>query len=341
MGRLTNRRLTQMGSPRGPSLSRLMLIMRRQEQPTWDTYYTPAILATRGEAPSVSHALSITPAKLGGREVHLLSQPELFAALLGLYHPNVVGLQEQRMLSSSPRMHPLHNFPGLNAHGLKAFKGMIDVAERLGYLNKLPKVWVEDSVRAGQKRQIVFPYVGDLLWAIRNSDGHCYCVNWSVKDSESAFKRPLEHERFVTPIGQVSKGPLARHEMERVYYADAGIRTVLVAGDAIDENVSSNLRHLFLHHSRPVSIDAEQQLELQMRFQSCVDTETPPNELIAKLSGAGKYSIDDCRNVLFQGIWRRSLRVDLMRPILIDRPLHPEIQDVVNIYSDWFSEAAC
>jgi hypothetical protein len=330
-----------MGTSRGPSVSRLKTIMRRQNHTTWDADYMPAILATRGEAPSISHALTLTPEKLFGRDVHLLSLPESFAALLGLYHPNVVGLQEQRMLSPGPRLHPLHTFPNGNVLYRPPFKGMIDVAERLGYLSMLPRVRIEDPEQKGLRREVVFPYVGDLLWAIRDSTGRYYCVNWSVKDSESAFKRPLKHERFVTPTKQVLNGLLARHEMECAYYADAGIRTVLLAGDAIDENVSSNLRHLFLHHRRPVTINAQERLELLARFQNCIDIGVPPFELIARLAGGGKYSVKDCRNVLLQGIWNRTLRVDLLRPILINRPLHPEAEDVIDRYADWFSEAAC
>jgi hypothetical protein len=312
--------------------------MKRQDHATWDTSYVPAILASRGEAPSVSHALTIISKKLAGREVHLLSLSELFAALLGLYHPNVVGLQEQRMLSTTPRQHPLHNFPNVIAAGLTSFKGMIDVAERLGYLQRLPRVYAIDK---GARRGIVFPYVGDLLWAVRGANGGYYCINWSVKDSESAFKRPFQYQRLITRTDQVSEGPLARHELERTYYSDAGIRTVLVAGDAINEHVRSNLRHLFLHHSRAITINEAEKLELLARFQSCLETGTPPSELIVRLTGAGKYSLEDCKNIFYQGIWHRRLRIDLLRPVLINRPLHPETQDITELYADWFSEDAC
>ena len=107
-----------MGTSRGPSSSRLETIMGRQDLPTWDANYVPAILAIRTEAPSMSHALTITPEKLTGREVHLLSLSEFFAALLGLYHPNVVGLQEQRMLSPGPRQTPFNTFPVFTSPGL-------------------------------------------------------------------------------------------------------------------------------------------------------------------------------------------------------------------------------
>lgn len=330
-----------MGTPRRPTLARLKTILKRQDNPTWGRDYTPAILAVRGEAPSVSQALIIIPEKLAEREVHLLSLPEFFAALLGLYNPNVVGLQEQRMLSPGPRAHPLYNFPGAIANGLPALRGVIDAAQRLDYLSMLPRVWVSDPECEGRRRDIVFPYVGDLLWALQGTDGRPYCINWSIKDSESAFKRPLQHDRFVTPEGRVSTGILARHELERTYYADAGIRTVLVAGDAINEHVRSNLRHLYLYHDRKVRLPIQEQSELLARFQSCLETGMPPSEVIVRLVGAGKYSIEDCKNILYQGIWCRKLRVDLFQPVLIDRPLRPERQDVLDTYADWFSEATC
>ena len=330
-----------MGTSRRPTLARLKTILKRQTNPTWGPDYTPSILAVRGEAPSLSHALTIIPEKLSGREVHLLSLSECFAALLGLYNPNVVGLQEQRMLSSGPSAHPLHNYPGAIVGGLTPLKGIIDAAERLGYLKMLPRVRLEDPENEGQRREIVFPYIGDLLWTLQGTNGRHYCINWSVKDSESAFKRPLQHKRFITPRGQISTGVLERHELERTYYADAGIRTVLVSGEAIDEHVRANLQNLFLYQNRTVNLPKDVQSELLARFHDCLETGTPPNELIVRLAGFGKYSIEDCKNVLYQGIWHRKLRVDLLQPILIDRPLKPETQDVLDIYEKWFAETTC
>lgn len=325
---------------RSPNENRLRRIAKRQLNPSWDKDYVPAILAMRGEAPSISHALTITPEKLGGREVHLLSLAEFSAALLGLYHPDSVGLQEQRVFSSGGCPHPLHNFKSVSPVGLKPFFGIVDVADRLGYLDALCKVKIKDAAAPGRYRWVVFPFIGDLLWAMRTEDGRHYCLNWSVKDSEDAFKRPLQCKRFITPKGKLADGVLVRHELERAYYQDAGIRTVFLAADMIDPQVCSNLRHLFLHHSRKVSVPLAEREELIGRFRTCLESGVPAFELIARLTGAGKYSLDDCRNVLYQAIWNRRLRVDLSRPILINRPLNPETQDVIERYADWFTEAA-
>lgn len=325
---------------RTPNEKRLRRISKRQSNPTWNKDYVPSILAVRGEAPSISHALTITPEKLDGREVHLLSLAEFSAALLGLYHPDTVGLQEQRALSSGGCPHPLHNFKAASPVGLQPFAGIVDVADRLGYLDALFKVKIKDAAAPGGYRWVVFPFIGDLLWAMRTKDCRHYCLNWSVKDSEDAFKRPLECKRFISPEGKVADGILVRHELERAYYQDAGIRTVFLAANTIDPHVSSNLRQLFLHHGRRLSLPLAQHEELIGRFRTCLESGVPALELIAKLTGAGKYSLDDCRNVLYQAIWNRKLRVDLFRPILINRPLNPEAQDVIEVYADWFAEAA-
>lgn len=324
---------------RAPNETRLRRVSKRQSNPTWDKDYIPSILAVRGEAPSISHALTITPEKLEGREVHLLSQAECSAAILGLYHPAVVGLQEQRAFSRSGGPHPLHNFKAASPVGLRPFSGIVDVADRLGYLDALSKVKIKDAAAPGGCRWVVFPFIGDLLWAMRTQDGRHYCLNWSVKDSEDAFKRPLECKRFVTPKGKLADGILVRHELERTYHQDAGIRTVFLAADAIDPHVCANLRTLFLAHRQSVSLSSAEQDELTERFKNCLESGVPAFELIVRLAGAGKYSVKDCRNVLFQAIWKRRLRVDLFRPVLIDRPLNPETQDVIEVYGDWFSEA--
>lgn len=189
-------------------------------------------------------------------------------------------------------------------------------------------------------RWVLFPFIGDLLWALRAKDGRHYCVNWSVKDSEEAFKRPLESKRFITPKGKLAEGVLVRHELESSYYLDAGIRTVFLAADAIDEHVRSNLRQLFLHHGRKIFLSSADQDELTERFRICLESGVPAFDLIAKLTGAGKYSLDDCRNVLFQAIWSRRLRVDLFQPIVINRPFNPETRDVLQVYANWFKELA-
>jgi len=86
-----------MGRNRGVNLQRLNQILDRQEVPRSGANYLPATLATREEAPSKSRPKRIQSKQLG-REVHLMSTPELHAALLALFHPRLFDLNEQLML---------------------------------------------------------------------------------------------------------------------------------------------------------------------------------------------------------------------------------------------------
>jgi len=331
---------SNMASGKGVSLTRLKTIYQRQQNAAWDASYKPGIWATPQEAPAISRAYILTPAKLAGREVHLLSTPERDAALLGFYHPDVVGLQEQRMLSPEPSVHPLWSYPGIDRSTLPALRGVIDVADRFGYLDLLPRVWAPDPDRPGEKMPLVFPWCGDLLWAISKTKSHVYCVNWSVKGTERDFSQKAgrlaaKHQKWETP-----RTLLARHEIEAEYYKDVGIRTIRIPSENIDRHVADNLRQLFLHHRRLLSLDAGQREEILAKFHNAMRLGISPTEVIMLLVERRGYSVDDCRSALYQAIWNRDLRVDLFRPILINCPLRPEVQDVIQKYADWFREEA-
>lgn len=318
------------------SVSRLKTIYKRQAAPRWDPTYQPGILATPQEAPSRSRAFILTPGKFGGREVHLLSRPELHAVLLGLYNPRCIGLQEQRMLSPEPTEHPLWTMEGLDRTNLPFLKGIIDVADRLGHLDILPRIKIPKAGSPGVFFPTVFPWFGDLLWAFQDKNGATRCVNWTVKDSYEDFKRLMP--KWGGKIGEnsISNKALVRHEIEQIYYEDANIPTVMVADEKIDSHVSGNLRQLFLHHRRDLDLLDEQRWEIQHKFQLALERGIPPTDVIIPLVERGRYSVDQCRSVLYQAIWNRAIRVDLFQPVLINRPLHPEIQDVLDAYAKWF-----
>lgn len=319
---------------KGINEQRLKTIYLRQREPRWDSTYQPAILATREEAPSCSRAAILTPEKLG-REVHVLSRSEKAAALLGLYHPQFIGLQEQRMLSPQGAPHPLFTMPGVQGILLSPLRGVIDVASRLGYLQMLPKITVPDPAQVDTKRAVVFPFVGDLLWAVRDQE-QIRCLNWTVKDkSESFKKRKLIGARKTNRVTETEQA-IARHTIERVFYEDAGIPTVQVAGDQIDLQVVGNLRQLFLHHRRKLRVNDEQRIALEERFRSALQTDIPPADAILSFLRHQKVESTDAVSCLYQMVWRRQLRVDLFAPILIDRPLRPETRDVLDVYAQWF-----
>lgn len=319
---------------KGINASRLKTIYARQAAPSWGKDYVPAILATPQEAPSISWASILTPEKLQIREVHLLSTPERNAALLGLYHPDVIGLQEQRMLSPEPCQHPLWTFPGMDRIGLPTIKGIIDVADRLGYLNLLNRVSVENNDDPSGHSTVVFPWVGDLLWAIRLPSGKVFAINWTVKSSYVDFKRPFPKDKKTGDMKRV----LARHEIEKALYDDVRIKTVQVVDEAIDSHVAANLRQLFGHHRRPLGLSLDQRTEILCKFHSALEAGVPPVEVILEFSDRGRYTVHQCRSLFFQAIWNRELRVDLFSPILINLPQRPEERDVVDVYADWFKE---
>jgi hypothetical protein len=325
-------------SRKGINAARLKTIYRRQANPLWDATYCPSILATPQEAPSISRAFILTPAKLHGREVHLLSTAERNAALLGLYHPSVVGLQEQRMLSPEPAPHPLWTFEGIDRTGLPHLRGVIEVAERLGFLDILPRIQVDHPENPGQKITVVFPWIGDLLWAIRSDEGGVFCVNWSIKDKRGDFGRPAPRRDGRPRTPGVNESVLARHLIEKTLYEDVSIRTIPVAGKDIDEELSDNLRQLFLHHRRELGLSREQQEEILHRFRIAMEEDITPGEVITSFVERGRFSVDQCRSLLYQAIWNRQILVDLFSPILINRPLRHQVRDPIGVYADWFRE---
>lgn len=321
---------------KGISISRAKTIYQRQKDACWDERYIPGILATPKEAPSISHAYILVPKKLRGREVHLLSTGERNAALLGLYHPSVIGLQEQRMLNPTAGPHPLWSHPAADRSSLKHLAGVIETAEQLGMFDELPVLSAPDPSTPGARMSIVYPWCGDLLWAIHLEDGGIGCINWNIKDKTSAFSQASAAKN-----GSLSIQLLARYEIEAAHYASAGIRTVSVANEQIDEHVSANLRQLFLHHGRKTSVSEDHRQEIICRYQSALSLEIPPSDVIAYYAERNIFPVDETRTILFQAIWNRDIRVDLFKPILINRPMRAEERDVLDVYRDWFDGARC
>ncbi|UCV08538.1 hypothetical protein [Dechloromonas denitrificans] len=319
------------------TLQRLTTIYKRQDNPSWGSDYVPSILATRGEAPSISNAYAVKSARFG-RLIHLLSYSELSAFVLAAYHPWLFGFQGQRMLSPEPRCHPLCNMPGEVPARFKPLKGVIDVADRMGYLSRLPKIKVPLAGFPGIKTDVVFPYIGDFLLAINDSSSPTWCVNWSIKADEASFKRPIGN---IVPQNQApDELILMRHELERTYYADAGIHTHFVASSAFDTNVINNLRFLYRYQQEPFGMRHDERLEMESRFQSCLDSGLPISALLPKLIRPGFQTLHVVLTCFYQAIWQRRLRIDLFRPILIDRPLHPESRDVLDVYAKLFQAGA-
>lgn len=322
-----------------PSWERLRTILARQDKLSFGPDYQPAIRATPREAPSISRPSVVRSSKLG-REVHLLSTPECAAALVALHHPELFELHEQKMLSVDSRPHPLFGHPAATGLKLLPVRGTVEVAEQLGYLPFHPKVKAPRTVKFKEWMWVPFPYIGDLLLFLTDQDGP-YCVNWTVKLDPEGFDRPLPHPGPIRKPSAAARRIQARHEIERVYYDDAGIRTVRIAKTGIDFHVVANLRQLFGWQLQTTRLHDEQRAEMLAKYETALNLGIPPIDMTAQLMLRHRCSREDCFAVLYQAIWARRLRVDLFKPVLVDRPLQPEKRDVLTEYAAWFARRSC
>lgn len=312
--------------------ARLRLVQKRQLRDAWGKDYVAAIWATPAEAPGISTPTILHPAKLGCRAMHTLSRPETWAALLALYHPSVWDIHEQRMLYPGPRPHFLDGHSSAVGQSFRPFRGTLAVSEERGAMSKHPKCRVR---HADGDEWAPFPYIGDLLLFMLDAAGP-YCINWSVKDKKEDFRR--RGPRPGKPqTDEVDASALHRHALEADYYLDAGIHTVQVAGREIDSSLRSNLNRLFLSHSEPVPLSLQVRSKLYAHFTRAVGSSRPAYKIVREAAQALGVEVPVVKNVLEQGIWSRSIRVDLFEPVLLDRPLKPEREDPVLVYGDWFS----
>lgn len=291
----------------------------------------PGFLATRSEAPSISHACILMSGKLR-RGVHTLSLPERAFVLLGLFHPAVVGLQEQRWIPGHRLPHPLAAWPDADPVGLPGLKGLEEVASEHGFERFLRSVNV--TTNHGETMKVTCPWFGDLLWAIRGSANRLYCINWTIKDTQESFRR--RKKRIATAERPDDEQAIARLVGERAHYASAGIPTYPLSRDEIPPDLESNLLQLFLHHNRPVTLTAGQQAELQEKFQAAQDLGVPPAEVITRFRSRHDVTVHEPRTYFYRLIWERCLLVDLFRPLLIDRPMTRMTKDPVIVFANWF-----
>ncbi|MDP3513750.1 MAG: hypothetical protein Q8S20_13475, partial [Sulfuritalea sp.] len=157
-------------------------------------------------------------------------------------------------------------------------------------------------------------------------------------DTYRAFKCPPPKANGKPRRQQESRLALTRHELHKEYFASAHIRSLELAGEAFDFHVAANLRQLFLHHRRPVTLPAELKEEILEKFRAALATGVPPIEVLLIYTERGRCTLHQCRDLFYQFVWNRELRLDLFQPVLIDRPMHAEERDVIEIYADWFKE---
>lgn len=247
--------------------NRLRTVFKRQKSPTWDKNYQPGILATREEAPDISRASILTPGMLG-RSFHCLSKPEKYFSIFGFYSQRFAGAQEQRMMPAHPIPHPLFTMPAVTDKRLPILPGTLAIAERIGATNILSTGSLPAENEREEPLKIILPFFSDILWALRESDGSVNkCINWNIKDEQDAFSLPApQKRRGKASVEGDTDRTIARHALERLYYEEAGIRTVQLGLDQLDETFRENFRRLFGQHRRRICLDEQLQGALKERF---------------------------------------------------------------------------
>lgn len=312
---------------------KMSVMLGRQEQPEWLSKYQPAIRATPQEAPAISRP-AIVQSKRLGRGMHALSQPEMHAVMLALYHPGLVDLHEQHVLSIGPATHPLHRHDLAAGLELPGVNGTIRVADRIGKLQSHAKFFVIEEGTDGE--WVPMPYVGDLLLFLNGPEGP-YCVVWSIKKYRAGFDRriprPWGRQRGQEPDEQAE----FRHQLEEEYFADAGIRMVKIAESDIDVQLRHNLREICPWHTRPEPL-GEKRMEAVTILRSFVGSTTTSALEAVRTAAKELHANDyDVKVALYQAIWAREIIVDLYAPFVIDKPMRRAKRDPLVVHAAWFA----
>ena len=312
------------------TVTRLREMYRRQDPFRFGPDYLAATRATRAEAPGRSRPSQLYAEKLG-RSVHNLSIPERKANCLALYNPAVIEIHDQSLLWPTAHKHPLSLLRPNWDVPCPTFKGTLDVADRLGYLNRHPTLTYRESK---ERKTVPWPYQGDSLLFLGAES--TYCVNWSVKAKRREFLKPEPGPKRLEARRRLALR--ARYEIEAQYYLDVDIRTQPITEEEIDDTVATNLIKLCCYSQREQTLNELQLCNLEDALRQGLNSGTPPSVTIARFVIAERCSIDQGKVAFYQSIWHRRLRPDLFKPVLIDRPLEPESTDVLEYYNDWFQQ---
>lgn len=314
---------------------RFDLIMSRQGRFEWGEKYMPSTMAVPREAPKGSRISRLHSRKLN-RTLHVLSGPERLFAQLALYHPNLFELHEQKMLWPVKAGHPLRGHPLTKGTFPPPLGGTVEIATEIGF--KHYEIVVEDA--SGARKKMPFPYQGDLLLYLLNSRKQPFVVNWTVKDQSLAF-RERRSSSPKTPVQQKKDREHAelRLELERRYYASAGIRTVEVARDLVSPTIQANLDLLFGMHDLDFSLEPTLLEDFSAAVMDAVQTGKPV--AYVAIEHAARWGFrDQFIAKIYQDIWDRKILVDFNEPILIDHPLITGGCDLLQEFGSFFEEAA-
>jgi hypothetical protein len=328
-----------MAKPRHLCQSRLKEILRRQDPPKYGKDYDPAMRATREEAPERSRPAQVWSDALE-RYCHVMSSVEQKALLVALFHPALFELQEQRMLATEARPHPLSGHPLSVGLSLAPLRGTINVCGRLDAIPHHLWIYVDHPDGTGRV-PVPFPFIGDFLLFLADSAGP-YCVNWTIKGHKSEFSNRLILSDKPPRSPQKEQSAIEmRHAIEERYYLDAGIRTVRIVDRDLPANVILNLRSLLvMMHKAPV-LEVVPYTELCERLQASVGTQQSPMDILLSMVHRYDLPLEALRSAFARALWKRDVRAELMADaIFVDRPLRVERRDPVQVFASWFSRNA-
>jgi hypothetical protein len=317
------------------TLPRLKEIYRRQDPPKWGRDYDPAIRATREEAPARSRPAQIWHGRLG-RYCHALSSVEQKALLLAMFNPSLFEMQEQRMLATDAKPHPLSGHELSVGMALQPLCGTINVCERLDAIKYHRWVYIDHPDGTGRV-PVPFPFIGDFLLFLKDDVGP-YCVNWTIKGSPNEFDKRLLSDK---PSSSPEKERLAvqmRHAIEERYYLDAGIPTVRIVDWDLPNIFIQNIRSFLLAMHRTTDLDAGIYCELCERLQASTRTEQPPLDILISMVHRYNVSLEILQSAFGRALWQRDVRAELMNEaVFIDHPLRAERRDPLQVFAGWFS----
>lgn len=310
----------------------LLRIVGRQGRFKWGENYSAGIYAVPGEAPKGSRVCRLNSRKLG-RSLHLLSTPERIFAQLALYNPDVFELHEQKMLSPVPDIHPLQGHPLAAGLDLLPVKGTSLVAEEIGLKHATAVLTYSD----GERHRVPHPYLGDLLLYLKPIGSAPYAVNWTVKLSVLDFDEVARGSlKSMEKQKEDREKARLRHALEEDYYLSAGIRTVRVSRDMLDQVLVGNLDLLYGYHDREISLESNLLEDFSHEIEDCV-THGAPVASVALKYGKRWGRRDLFLTKIYKDIWDRKLPVSLFDPILIDHPLVTDAPDVLQIYGSLYA----
>ena len=315
--------------------ARLRQIKQRQWVQKFGQHYVAATFSDAKEAPGISTGTTLRPTKLGQREFHTLSEPETLIALLALHNPACWDVHEQFVLFPKAREHPLQNHPLAAGRRFPPFRGTLNVVKRLGHA-KHPAVRLKVGEDDAKWPLAPFPFTGDLRLFMLDDKGP-FCLNWSVKDKYKDFKEkgPRAKPRPLDDL--TDPASVARQDLDVAYHSDAEIRTQFASKDRLDTELRLNLRNIFLDDSQEVPLEQSARRDGLEFAREFIGQDIPIHFVARRLAKRFGIEAEEAVALIFQGIWRRELRVDLFRPLLHTKPLRTEVVDVLVKYAPWFS----